>query len=220
MYQLAASLLPASLVNTLEDKFANIRSVLISGGVIAGSRDNSDSKEPPVVKEARDRLSNAQSTLESTKSQLREQKAELDVDFGVDSIFRALKGECISRDSGEYNYELCWMKQTKQKSKKGRGDTTMGKYARIGSTTVDEATSSGQIIPKTKVVLEYENGQSCWNGPSRSTKVILDCGEKNELTKITEDEKCVYSMFVTTPAVCELLTDANAGKAKGAKDEL
>lgn len=199
---------------------ANIRSALISGGVIAGSKDDSDSKELPAVKEARERLSSAQSALDSTKSQLREQKADLSVDFGVDSIFRALKGECISRDSGEYNYELCWMKQTKQKSKKGRGDTTMGNYVKIGSTTVDEATSSGQIIPKEKVVLEFANGQSCWNGPSRSTKVILDCGEKNEITKITEDEKCIYSMFVTTPAVCEALSGEDAGKAKGAKDEL
>jgi protein kinase C substrate 80K-H len=30
----------------------------------------------------------------------------------------------------------------------------------------------------------------------------LECGEENEILKVTEDEKCVYSMVVTTPAVC------------------
>lgn len=53
-----------------------------------------------------------------------------------------------------------------------------------------------------RVALRYENGQHCWNGPNRSTLVVLACAEKDEVWKITEEEKCVYRMEVGTPAVC------------------
>ncbi|KAM5449642.1 hypothetical protein MaudCBS49596_004763 [Microsporum audouinii] len=217
VYKLA-SLLPAGIVNSIEDGIASFRSALVSNGLLADNSVDSDSNEPREVKDARDRVFDAQSSLNSKKSEITQLKGDLEQDFGVDSVFRALKGECISRDSGEYTYELCWMEQTKQKSKKGRGDTTMGRFEKISSIVVDEATPSGQIVQKTKVTLLYTNGQTCWNGPSRSTTVILECGENSELTKVSEDEKCIYSMFVTTPAVCDSL--GKNGQESGGKDEL
>ncbi|KAF3491123.1 glucosidase 2 subunit beta [Arthroderma uncinatum] len=217
IYKLAY-FLPASVVNSIEDSLSGLRSALVSNGLLADNSLDSDSNEPRAVKEARDRVSNAQSSLDSKKSEIKRHKGDLEHDFGADSVFRALKGECISKDSGEYTYELCWMEQTKQKSKKGRGDTTMGNFEKISSMVVDEATPSGQIVQKTKVTLLYTNGQSCWNGPSRSTTVILECGENNELTKISEDEKCIYSIFVTTPAVCDS-PGKNEAESSG-KDEL
>lgn len=48
----------------------------------------------------------------------------------------------------------------------------------------------------------YDRGQSCWNGPQRSTRVTLECSDKNELLDVFEAEKCTYSMRVATPAVC------------------
>ena len=48
----------------------------------------------------------------------------------------------------------------------------------------------------------YDRGQHCWNGPQRSTHVVLECGEKNELLDVSEAEKCVYSMRVATQAAC------------------
>jgi len=68
------------------------------------------------------------------------------------------------------------------------------------------------------VLLFYENGQHCWNGPHRSTQIILACAEKDEIWKVAEQEKCVYRMEVGTPAVCE--SAAASGKAAPAKDEL
>jgi protein kinase C substrate 80K-H len=67
-----------------------------------------------------------------------------------------------------------------------------------------------------------DNPQHCWNGPNRSTTVILACSEENEIWKIMEEEKCVYRMEVGTPAVCEVL-GGNGGQKKaenGGKDEL
>src|SRR5271163_618327 len=54
-----------------------------------------------------------------------------------------------------------------------------------------------------RLVMKYENGQYCWNGPNRSTKVVIACTEKDEIWKISKSEKCVYRMEVGTAAVCE-----------------
>ncbi|KAK2741591.1 hypothetical protein FQN57_005574 [Myotisia sp. PD_48] len=213
-----AKLFPASLVDYIEDKISQLRTTLVSNGLLARPSDDSESAEPRPVQTARENLSAAESGLESTRNRIRQLQNELQGDFGVDSVLRALKGECVTRESGEYIYELCWMDQTKQKSKKGRGDTNMGNFEKIGSIIVDEATSSGHVRQKEKVTLEYSNGQGCWNGPARSTKVILECGENNEITKVTEDEKCVYSMFVTTPVACTSITRIKS--QDGGRDEL
>ncbi|KAL1956481.1 hypothetical protein VTO42DRAFT_7279 [Malbranchea cinnamomea] len=195
------SYLPPYVTNSIEDMFRNFKSWLASNGVISNADPGSD--ESKAVQDARQRLSAAESSLKQTQSKLKKQKSDLEGDFGKDSVFRSMKGSCISKESGEYTYELCWMEKAKQKPKKGAGSTNMGSFVRISSITVDEATSSGQIVQRERLALDYSNGQKCWNGPTRSTTVILECGEKDEILKVTEDEKCVYSMYVATPAVCE-----------------
>ncbi len=139
----------------------------------------------------------------------------------MDEVFRVLKGQCVSKDSGEYTYELCWLDRTKQKSKKGGSETAMGTFVRIDSIFVDEdvppdgkGLGSGE-----RVTLRYENGQHCWNGPNRSTLVVLACAEKDEIWKIVEEEKCVYRMEVGTPAVCDAAANGNQ-KGRHVKDEL
>lgn len=170
--------------------------------------------------EARNALSTEESSLSRIRSELEDRKLDLHKDYGSDSVFRSLKGSCISKDSGEYTYELCWMEKTKQIPKKGGSTTTMGTFSAFTTITADEQDSNGKVVPQKKIALEYTNGQTCWNGPARSTKIVLECGEQNEILKVTEDEKCVYSMFVTTPAACEEVSkDGNAAR-DGLKDEL
>lgn len=218
VYQIMAYL-PPSFLNYIDNKVDSVRSFLISNGVITDPEKESSGDESKPVADARKAVKNAKSDLNSARSKLTSHKSDLEKAYGPDSVFRALKGTCITKDSGEYTYELCWFKETKQKSKKGGGDSNMGKYVRIDSITTDELSSTGEIVPVEKMTLEYDNGQKCWNGPSRSTTVIMECGENDELLKITEDEKCVYSMHVTTPAVCgENAIDG--AKEKPEKDEL
>jgi protein kinase C substrate 80K-H len=96
----------------------------------------------------------------------------------------------------------------------------MGNFVRIDKVMVDDALpADGRGLGSgERVALRYENGQHCWNGPHRSTLVVLACAEKDEIWKIAEEEKCVYRMEVGTPAVCE---DNGKGKGKGgARDEL
>jgi protein kinase C substrate 80K-H len=48
----------------------------------------------------------------------------------------------------------------------------------------------------------FEHGQACWNGPERSLKVFMECGESNEIYSVSEPSKCEYIMKMKTPATC------------------
>lgn len=169
--------------------------------------------------QARDALKAAQESVTDLKNKLRDQRADLEQDYGPGSIFRALKGVCISQDAGEYTYEHCFLEATRQNQRKGSNSVSMGKFLRIGTTNVEEVNEAGDVINIEKTMIEYDRGQSCWNGPSRSTKVILECGEENKILKTAEEEKCVYSMLVTSPAVCAGGEEAGDA-APRSKDEL
>lgn len=174
--------------------------------------------ESQAVKDAREALKAEEKSLGEIRKQLRNRREDLEINYGPTSIFRALKGVCISRDAGEYTYEQCFLDQTKQNSKKGGGSMRMGNFQRIGSTTIEEVNEAGEIVTVERMTLEYARGQTCWNGPARSTKVVLECGENNEILKVSEDERCVYSMIITTPAVCA--GGEEEGGAPRVKDEL
>lgn len=208
--------LPKQMREWVHQKLRDIRLMLVENGILAGSR-NSGS-ESKAVSNAREALKAAEDNLRKNRDQLESHKEDLNKDYGQDDVFRALNGRCVAKDSGEYIYELCWLDQTKQKSKKGGSEMSMGNFVRIDSIAVDEelppdgkGLGSGQ-----RVALRYENGQHCWNGPSRSTLVVLACADKDEVWKVVEEEKCVYRMEVGTPAACGLA----ATDQSGAKDEL
>ena len=192
--------------------------MMVEGGILADSSTTTGS-ESKAVSDVRNRLDSAKKDLENHKKDLTNHHDDLNKDFGPDSIFRALKGQCVSTDSGEYTYELCFLEKTTQKPKKGGGHTNMGSFTRIDRVQVDdELPANGKGLGSgERIAMRHENGQHCWNGPNRQTTVILGCAEENEIWKIMEEEKCVYRMEVGTPAVCE--AQAVAGKPI-ARDEL
>jgi protein kinase C substrate 80K-H len=192
------------------------RVFLVDNGILAATP--SDGNEAPAVTEARSRVTEAENSLNNQRTELDKHKTDLDAEYGTDGVFRALKGRCVSRDSGEYTYELCWMYRTTQKPKKGGGDTGMGNFVRFDTITVDdELPADGRGLGSgVRHVMKFENGQHCWNGPSRSTTVVMACAETDEIWKIAEEEKCVYRMEVGTPAVCE----NGSGQQQPKRDEL
>lgn len=209
--------LPKPVRDWVDQKLRDLRVLLIDNGILAGSNDPSGS-ESKAVTNARATLKAAEDDLHSHQDQLSSHKSDLETDYGQDDVFRALKGQCVSKDFGEYTYEHCWLDRTKQKSKKGGSETGMGNFVRIDSISVDEEISpDGRGLGSgTRVVLRYENGQHCWNGPNRSTLVVLACAETDEVWKVVEEEKCVYRMEVGTPAVCGIEVKENVE----VKDEL
>jgi protein kinase C substrate 80K-H len=217
--------LPPSLVRYLEDKIGSLKSFLIANSIISGS-DLDSSSESKAVTDARKALKSARESLTSTRKSLDDHRLDVGREYGPENVFRPLKGRCFTKDVGEYTYEHCFMEHTKQIPKKGGASVTLGNFARIGSIHVDEARSSGQIYSVEKTTVEYENGQMCWSGPARSTTVLLECGDEDEVLKVMESEKCIYSMVMKTPAVCsdeDVNGNGNgsgSGKAPTGKDEL
>ena len=215
--------LPPSLRSWLDQKLRDLRVMLIEGGILADTAGSGSESKP--VTDARNRLDSAKKDLDNHRKSLNEHNEDLGKDFGPDDVFRALKGTCISTESGEYTYEVCFMDKTTQKPKKGGGHTNMGNFVRMERVVVDD-----QVPPDGKglgsgerIAMKYENGQHCWNGPNRSSMVVLACSEENEIWKIMEEEKCVYRLEVGTPAVCEAGNGGGGGgggkKVEG-KDEL
>ncbi|KAL2056746.1 hypothetical protein ABVK25_003141 [Lepraria finkii] len=214
LYKIEAYL-PVPARDWIDQKLRDLRSLLIENGVLAPSTEAGSSKE---VEDARNALNAAKDSLSNSQKQLGEYSEDLGKDYGADDVFRALKGQCVSKNSGEYTYELCWLGETKQKSKKNSQQTSMGKFVSIDKVMVDdEVPPDGKGLGSgERVALRYENGQHCWNGPNRSTFVVLACTETDDLWKITEEEKCVYRMEVGTPAVCGMVEK----KGDNPKDEL
>lgn len=191
----------------------------MDNGILADTSSSTGGSESKAVTDARAAHTKLETDLQNRQGELSEQKAELIKDYGPGDIFRALKDTCISKDSGEYTYELCFLKQTTQKSKKGHGNTGMGNFVRFDKITVDEEVDSeGKGLGSgERLVLKYENGQQCWNGPNRETTVVLACAEESEIWKVAETEKCLYRMEIGSPVVCEKNI---SGVKKDGKDEL
>ncbi|KAK0615731.1 glucosidase II beta subunit-like protein-domain-containing protein [Bombardia bombarda] len=215
VYNLEAYL-PSFVRDYIHEKLNVVRVWMIENGILA---DNPKAGgESRLVTAAREALEAAKADSTSKTSTLQEQETDLRKDYGPDDIFRALKGKCVSSDVGEYEYELCWIDKTTQKSKKGHGNTNMGTFVRIDMEEADEEErTDGKGLGKGKrIVLRYDNGQGCWNGPNRRTDVWLACAETDELWRVSESEKCVYRMEIGTPAACE---DVNEPRP-ATKDEL
>ncbi len=104
--------------------------------------------------------------LNDKNSQIGGLTGDLENDYGPDDVFLALKDQCVSQDSGEYTYELCWLSKTTQKSKKGGGQTGLGDFVRFETIMVDEEVGAdGKGLGSgERIALKYENGQHCWNG--------------------------------------------------------
>ena len=213
--------LPLSVRTWLDQKLRDVRIMLIDNGILADTSSSTTAGESKAVQDAKNRLESARKDIENSRNDLKGHREDLEKDFGPDDVFRALKGQCVSTDSGEYTYEVCFLDRTTQKPKKGRGHTNMGNFARLDRIEVDEdVDASGKGLGSgERITMKYENGQGCWNGPSRSTTVILACSEENEVWKIMEEEKCVYRMEVGTPAACGPLPKTEAQK-QAERDEL
>lgn len=158
------------------------------------------------AKAARDEYYAADRQLRSIQSEIDVIQNYLDKDFGPEEEFAMLQGQCFTYEDHEYIYKLCPFDRTSQIPKSTSTETRLGTWGRW----------TGPESNKYEVML-YDRGQSCWNGPQRSTQVRIDCGGENKLTSVSEPNRCEYLFTFITPAACR---DAPSDIREELHDEL
>lgn len=133
----------------------------------------------------------------------RELSTKASADYGPSDQFAGLADQCFEwkPDGAEFTYEMCPFKNAAQKPTNG-GSTSVGTWQGFGN-------GHAQML--------FTNGQHCWNGPSRSLTVDVECGEANRILQVDEPEVCKYTARFVTPAAC---TDAEVQLAQREVDSL
>ncbi|XP_059628704.1 glucosidase 2 subunit beta [Cornus florida] len=138
--------------------------------------------EAAQVRKEYDESSSKLSKIESRISSLTE---KLKHDFGPEKEFYSFYNKCFESKQNKYVYKICPFKQASQVE--GYSTTQLGSWEKFEDSYK---------------VMQFSNGDKCWNGPDRSLKVKLRCGLNNELTDIDEPSRCEYVGLLSTPALC------------------
>lgn len=143
------------------------------------------------AQKTRDDFEEAEKALREVEDQIRNIEKELTFDFGPSAEFAYLYSQCYELTTSEYIYRLCPFNRVSQKPKYGGSETNLGTWG----------TWAGSEDNK-YLVMKYEHGTGCWQGPNRSTTVKMTCGKETTVTSTSEPSRCEYLMEFTTPAVC------------------
>ncbi|KAL1565699.1 glucosidase 2 subunit beta [Salvia divinorum] len=172
-------------------------------------------QKPVNVSEAaqvRKEYDESSSKLSKIQSRISNLKQKLKQDFGPEKEFHSFYGQCFESKQNKYVYKVCAFKQATQEE--GHSTTRLGSWEKF---------------EESYRVMQFMNGDKCWNGPDRSLKVRLRCGLKNELTDVDEPSRCEYLAFLATPALCnedklkelqEKMESLNKDQPMGRQDEL
>uniref|UniRef100_A0AAR2LJI4 Glucosidase 2 subunit beta n=1 Tax=Pygocentrus nattereri TaxID=42514 RepID=A0AAR2LJI4_PYGNA len=144
------------------------------------------------AQKARDNFEESERALRDVDDQMKNIEKEISFDFGPDSEFSYLYSQCYELTTSEYIYKLCPFNRVSQKPKYGGSETNLGTWG----------TWAGPEDNK-YLLMKYEHGTGCWQGPNRSTTVKLTCGKETTVMSTSEPSRCEYLMEFTTPAVCQ-----------------
>ncbi|THH27716.1 hypothetical protein EUX98_g6470 [Antrodiella citrinella] len=204
-----ASYLPDVLLSQYEAARDAIVVLLDSMGVLKlpGDKKSADTGR------ARKALTDAEHSLKLAQDEIGNARTDLERLFspewyGREGEWKKLDNLCISKDTGDYTYEVCLFDEAKQKPNNGGTTFSLGRFAGWEGGDVNEG-SAGDHSKQ-----HYTSGTKCWNGPARSVQLLLTCGTENALLTVVELEKCEYQFTGTTPALC-LPVEAARGAEHG-----
>lgn len=130
-------------------------------------------------------LKDAERELRDLESQVSDLKKKLERDHGANDSYLSLEGKCFEIEDNKYKYEMCPFGSSKQ--------IELGSSTSLGSWHGFDETGRWMI---------FSGGRHCWNGPSRSLRVGLACGNTDALIQITEPSVCEYIAYFQTPGAC------------------
>jgi len=134
----------------------------------------------------RDAFDAKQSIVRALEVKIDELKANIARDYGPEDVLLRLHGQCFETKIDKYVYKACPFADAHQ-------DGT-----RLGTNT------EGVTISQTReMTLRFTNGESCWNGPSRSLALALKCGDRETLSSVEEPSRCEYAAQLFTPHACD-----------------
>ncbi|GJN37962.1 hypothetical protein PR202_gb26965 [Eleusine coracana subsp. coracana] len=169
-------------------------------------------KTPVDLSEAsrvRKEYDDASSKLSKIQSKISTLTEKLKHDFGKEKEFYSFYDQCFETKEGKYTYKVCPYKKASQAE--GHSSTNLGRWDKF---------------EESYRVMQFTNGDKCWNGPDRSLKVRLRCGLSNELNDVDEPSRCEYVAVLSTPALCveeklkELQNKLDASLKQPGHDEL
>ena len=149
----------------------------------AGDAASSSSSNPAVL-DAEAALRAAEAAARDARTSVNSLETAAGRDYGPSQEFFGLDGQCISMHTAQYKYEVCPYGSAKQ------DHTSLGTF------------SGFEDNYKT---MKFTGGTHCWNGPSRSITLSLECGAENELKNVDEPSRCSYAATLITPAACDEL---------------
>ena len=163
---------------------------------------NRDAKEMPEYDDDTKKLIEAAETARSAhrdaemkkiniEREVADLKNRLEIDYGPEHEFSIMYDQCYEFTDREYTYKMCAFKKVTQRPKSGGRETTLGTWGKWNG-------------PPNNLhsVMVYEDGEKCWNGPSRSATITIVCGLEDQLLSASEPNRCEYALDFSTPAVC------------------
>ncbi|KAH9843751.1 glucosidase II beta subunit-like-domain-containing protein [Rhodofomes roseus] len=202
--------LTAYMPDAFLPQYLALRDTVVSWLETFGIAKGIDGDESSDTSAARKAYQDAENTLKSVKKDLDKAQNELERLFdpewyGPEGEWKKLDGTCLTKDTGEYTYEVCLFGEAKQKPNKGGSFQSLGKFTHWNNAPGVEPGS-----PEYYGKQHYERGSKCWNGPQRSVTVLMSCGTENALFTVAEPEKCEYQLTMTSPALCLPLSESEA----------